>query len=83
MWGLIRIYQTRPTVLTSDKVAVMPDKQRTAKEEAEYFTQPADGVKLVRRDLSQAELRAARQRIKDGESLDSVVNDFAAKILDR
>jgi hypothetical protein len=58
----------------------MVDKVRSQKHPESYWVQPADGVRLIRRDLSQAELKTARQRIKDGESIDSVVDDFAAQI---
>ena len=58
----------------------MVDKVRSQKQSEEYLVQPADGVRFIRHDLSQAELKEARQRIRDGESIDSVVDDFAAKI---
>ena len=58
----------------------MVDKERVSKHPEAYWVQPADGVRLIRRDLSHAELKAARQRIKKGESLDTVAYDFAAKI---
>ena len=51
-------------------------KVRSKKETEEYWTQPADGVVFVRHDLSEAELKTARKRIRDGESVDSVVYDF-------
>ena len=38
--------------------------------------QPSEGVKFVRRDLSQAQVKEAQARVKAGESLDDVVDSF-------
>ncbi len=56
---------------------------RTDEELAEHFTQPADNVVFVRHDLSEEELDIARKRVRDGESVDSVVDDLYDQITAR
>jgi hypothetical protein len=46
----------------------------------EYFSQPINDVVFIRHDLSEAELKIARKRVRDGESLDAVADDFYKQI---
>ena len=54
----------------------MPKKSRTSKQAQKYWVQPSDGVKLVRRDLSQSQIEEAQARVKAGEALADVVESF-------
>tara|TARA_B100000949_G_scaffold4534_1_gene3920 strand:+ start:133 stop:327 length:195 start_codon:yes stop_codon:yes gene_type:complete len=54
----------------------MPKKVRSVKQAEKYWVQPSDGVKIVRRDLSQAQVKEAKARVKAGESLDDVVKYY-------
>jgi hypothetical protein len=54
----------------------MPKKVRSDKQAEKYWVQPSEGVKFVRRDLSQAQVKEAQARVKAGESLDDVVDSF-------
>ncbi len=54
----------------------MPKKVRPPTQAEKYWVQPSDGVKFVRRDLSQAQVKDAQARVKAGESLDDVVKYY-------
>ena len=61
----------------------MPKKVRPAKQAEKYWVQPSDGVKFVRRDLTQAQVKEAQARVKAGESLDDVVDSFYDLLIDK
>jgi len=66
-----------------DGPIAMPKKVRSPKQAEKYWVQPSDGVKFVRRDLSQAQVREAKARMEAGESLEDVVDSFYDEITGR
>lgn len=57
--------------------------ERTAEQEIEYFNQPVDGIRVVRRArgprtlLTPEALEAARARVAAGEDIDAVAESLA------
>ena len=55
--------------------AVPKSKKRSAEELEDYYTQPASGMRLVGRLLSDEQLEEVRKKIKNGENRADVVDE--------
>ena len=61
----------------------MAKKVRSEKQMEEYYTAPASAVVFVRRDMSEADIKVAEEKIEAGQSTESVIDEFAEWVSSR